>query len=323
MTVSITESDYQTLWQPQSLSPNSAPNSAMEVIKISTQWGQGQQQWFNLRQMDLLIQDYVFHQDLQVVRIEASPGCLEFGFQVLGGSYAARLPGESFIQDGPMPSRSLREHGGERVLQVDIHLESATLLSSFLPDQALSLPLRNLIERPGGQPFIHRGVTTVAMQLALRQLLDCPYQDIMGSMYRESKCWELIALKLEQLLAPQRIPPSPLTADDVDRIYAAQQILRQNWQQPPSLLRLARQVGLNDYKLKQGYRQVFGTTAFKDLWHYRMEQAAHLLLQGQYSIQEVALMVGYAKSSNFAAAFRQRFGLRPKEYQRQGGTKSV
>lgn len=277
-----------------------------------------------MRQMDLLIQDYVFHQDLQVLRTEATSGCLEFGFQVLGGSYAARSPGQSFIQDGPTLPRLFQEYAGEQVLQVDIHLESAILLQSFLPEQPLPPLLRALIEGDGEQPFTHTGPTTIAMQLALRQLLDCPYHGLMGHIYRESKCWELIALKLEQLMAPQpAVAASPLTADDVDRIYEARKVLQQNWQNPPSLVGLARQVGLNDYKLKQGFRQVFGTTAFRDLWHYRMERAATLLLEQQYSVTEVSRLVGYAKASNFAAAFRKRFGLSPKQYQRQRGTNSV
>ncbi|WP_334970484.1 hypothetical protein [Nostoc sp.] len=42
---------------------------------------------------------------------------------------------------------------------------------------------------------------------------------------------------------------------------------------PPSLITLARQVGLNDCTLKRGFRQVFGIIAYDCLHHYRMERS--------------------------------------------------
>ncbi|WP_238393438.1 helix-turn-helix transcriptional regulator [Myxacorys almedinensis] len=86
---------------------------------------------------------------------------------------------------------------------------------------------------------------------------------------------------------------------------------------PPSLLALARQVGLNDCKLKQGFQQVFHTTAFGYLRHYRMERARQLLMDSEVSIEQVAKMVGYSDRSRFAAAFRKEFGVNPKTYQLQ------
>jgi len=48
---------------------------------------------------------------------------------------------------------------------------------------------------------------------------------------------------------------SPLRLADIERIHEARDILISNMQNPPSLFNLARQVGLNDTKLKRGFRQ--------------------------------------------------------------------
>lgn len=77
---------------------------------------------------------------------------------------------------------------------------------------------------------------------------------------------------------------------------------------------LARQVNLNDYKLKVGFKSVFGTTVFGCLHQHRMETAQQLLSQGHLNVKEVAQQVGYASQSRFAAAFRKQFGLNPKAY---------
>ena len=135
-------------------------------------------------------------------------------------------------------------------------------------------------------------------------------------MYLECKCLELIALKLEQI--QQRTRPAKkaclLNPDDVERIQIARDILLENAQHPPTLVALARQVSLNDYKLKVGFRQVFGTTVFGYLHRYRMEQAHRLLTEQRMNVKEVAQAVGYANQSRFASAFRKQVGLNPKTY---------
>lgn len=84
--------------------------------------------------------------------------------------------------------------------------------------------------------------------------------------------------------------------------------------QPPSLINLARQVGLNDCTLKRGFRQVFGKTAFGYLHDYRLEQARQLLQERELNISEVAHTIGFASRSYFAAAFRKKFGVSPRDY---------
>jgi AraC-like DNA-binding protein len=178
--------------------------------------------------------------------------------------------------------------------------------------------LRSHLEEIGQRYRYGLGATNSAMQLALQQLLNCPYHGFTKQLYLESKAMELIALRLEQLkeqvldFNPPSNLPDRLQGDDIDRIHHARDILVDNLDDPPSLLELARQVGLNDYKLKRGFRYCFGTTAFGYLHDYRMEQARQLLLERQMQVNEVARAVGYASRSSFATAFRKKFGVSPK-----------
>ncbi len=76
-------------------------------------------------------------------------------------------------------------------------------------------------------------------------------------------------------------------------------------------MELSRRVNLNDFKLKKGFRQVFGTSVFGYLRQVRMEQARMLLEQARMNVTQVALNVGYANPSHFAAAFKGQFGINP------------
>jgi AraC-like DNA-binding protein len=143
----------------------------------------------------------------------------------------------------------------------------------------------------------------------------------------ESKSVELLTLWLDQAISDERsdetFPPqssrSPrLPSNDlVDRIYRAKELLSQQLDNPPSLMTLARQVGLNDCTLKRGFKQLLGVTAFAYLHHCRMEQARSLLMENQQSVMAIAQAVGYTNHSAFSAAFRKKFGISPRAMQGQ------
>jgi AraC-like DNA-binding protein len=105
--------------------------------------------------------------------------------------------------------------------------------------------------------------------------------------------------------------PDKISPSDLDRLYQAKEILLQDLENPPSLLELAQQVGLNDYKLKAGFRQVFGTTVFGYLHQQRMQRAYDLLTSSDLNVTEVANQVGYTSLSAFSSAFKKFFKVSP------------
>ncbi|MFG6102226.1 AraC family transcriptional regulator [Leptothoe sp. EHU-05/26/07-4] len=181
-------------------------------------------------------------------------------------------------------------------------------------------PLRQLAQGKAVDSF-HQSLnhTTPMMQQILQLLLDCPYRGAVKRMYLESKVLELLALQFHHLSKVQRsdLVSPKLRSGDIERLQLARDILRQKFNDPPSLLELARQVGLNDYKLKRGFRQVFDTTVFGYVHACRMEQAQHLLCDRGLRIADVAERVGYASPSRFCHAFKRHTDLTPSDYRRQ------
>jgi AraC-like DNA-binding protein len=175
--------------------------------------------------------------------------------------------------------------------------------------------LQPLLERDHPPRFhLPVGKITLTMQTILSQLLNAPYQGMVQRIYLESKVLELLALQLAEILETEQNRQSliNLKASDIERIYHAKDILISQYDNPPTLLDLARRVGVNDNKLKLGFREVFGTTVFGYLHNYRMEMAQMLLQEGQQSVAEVASHVGYSNPGHFAAAFKRKFGMSPK-----------
>lgn len=163
------------------------------------------------------------------------------------------------------------------------------------------------------------------IQTILDQLQNCPYSGPMGQYYLEGKAIELIAICWYGMDQTQdmELRATQLKKADIDKLYQAKEILRHTQSCPPGLLELARQVGLNDFKLKAGFKELFGTTVFGYIREERMNTARMLLEQGQTNVSETALMVGYSNMSHFSALFRKTFGFNPSEVSKKERSRIV
>jgi AraC-like DNA-binding protein len=106
--------------------------------------------------------------------------------------------------------------------------------------------------------------------------------------------------------------PTGIRPRDVNSIYEARDYLTQHYRNPPKIPELARMVGLNQTKLKAGFREVTKLTIYSYITKCRMERAADLLLNGNYGIAEVAYEVGYDYPANFTSAFKKFYGKLPR-----------
>lgn len=79
---------------------------------------------------------------------------------------------------------------------------------------------------------------------------------------------------------------------------------------------LARLVGLSPTALKSCFKGVYGMPPYTYLRTYRMERAAEMLRQGELSVSDIAVTVGYGSPSKFTAAFKALMGVTPSAYRR-------
>lgn len=133
----------------------------------------------------------------------------------------------------------------------------------------------------------------------------------------QAKILELLSAQLEQFDAVYKQDPSSsfLKSRDIDKIYLAKTFIEENMQTPCSLIELSRKVGLNDFKLKKGFKEIFGSTVFNYLTDFRMERAM-LLLKQKKTVSEVASEVGYKNPQHFTVAFKKKFGILPSNMNR-------
>lgn len=276
--------------------------------------------------------DEQFHHDLNVQAIHDDFQVLAFRFYlsghhtVISPSGIANVPidyaeigGNSYLFYLPELEEIEQHHAGDFLSKVTIDVD-LDFIRTFTADwDSIPPSIRPAIESDVAPQF-HRlaGKLTPAMRIAIQQMRQMPYQGTIARMYLESKALELVVLQLAQLTEAERGKQSglKLKPNDIERIYQAKALLDRDYCDPLSLLDLAKQVGVNDCKLKQGFRQLFGTTVFGYLHHQRMEQARELLQDDKLNVGAVANAVGYATQGRFAAAFKRKFGTTPSECRR-------
>lgn len=160
----------------------------------------------------------------------------------------------------------------------------------------------------------------VRREITALMLLDNEAEPLRG-IRLESKSLELLALCIEQLFMDRTLAESAAYSElgraDRQKILQARDIVCARLSAPPSLLELARLVGLNDYKLKLGFRQMFGQSVYGYLRDQRMEIAWGALKRGECNVSQAATLVGYTNFSHFATAFRKRYGMNPSRLSRQ------
>ncbi|WP_414550064.1 helix-turn-helix transcriptional regulator [Anabaena sp. CCY 0017] len=271
----------------------------------------------NFEYPEIYDHDYYGNEDYPMTLVFRSTGVLKE--QIFGiNEDACEHPGESYLFYYPAGTREIETRMPGRNISVRIRLEPHLVrLLSKGQEEYLPCLLKPCLETDAPPPFYQSlGKMTPAMHIALHQLLNCPVQGMMRRTYIEAKTLELITLQFAQMLqdcTPQRQLIN-FKGDDYERIYQARDILIKSISNPPSLINLARQVGLNDFKLKQGFRQIFGATVFGYLHNYRLEQARQLLENGEIKVGDVMHKVGWRDRKHFAAAFRKKFGLNPRDF---------
>jgi AraC-like DNA-binding protein len=151
-------------------------------------------------------------------------------------------------------------------------------------------------------------------KIIIEQILRCRYNKDIRRLYIESKAYELLAYCMDALQNELRSNAFSLSKTDIENLKTAREIVDNHISNPITLAKLSRMVYLNEYKLKTGFKALFGKPVYTYLLDKRLEYARLLLEKRTFHVYEVAEMTGYSDSSSFSKAFFKRYGYRPIEH---------
>ncbi|HHG85947.1 MAG TPA: AraC family transcriptional regulator, partial [Bacteroidetes bacterium] len=104
---------------------------------------------------------------------------------------------------------------------------------------------------------------TLAMRQAIQRIIQCNYSGEMQRLFLLSKSLELLVLTAEShTITPSKKSKFIANGADRKKIYEVRELLDLRLDSPPNLNEISRLVGINEYKLKGGFKEVFQTTVF-------------------------------------------------------------
>jgi AraC-like DNA-binding protein len=246
---------------------------------------------------------------------------LQFHFTLKGLSRLVFNEG-NYVLNNP-ENHSLMFYNPQRDLPIRMDLDPNTwavsMVISIKKFHALfsteSDSISFLSEENAGQKYYKDGQISPSMAIILNQLMHFNLNASIQKLYFRGKAYELLSHYFNQS-ADGDVEQCPFLVDatNVAKIKKAKDVIISRMSEPPSLQELSEIAGISLRKLKEGFKQIYGTTVYQFLFDYKMEFSRRLLESGESNVNEVGLKVGYSTASHFISAFKKKYGTTPKKY---------
>ncbi|GAA3622763.1 helix-turn-helix transcriptional regulator [Flavivirga jejuensis] len=103
-----------------------------------------------------------------------------------------------------------------------------------------------------------------------------------------------------------------LSINDVDKVKQAYNIIINNPAKDfPNLKDFALQIGTNEFKLKFGFKKLYGTSVHQFLISERLRKSILLVQYSELSLKRIANLTGFKSYPHFCRTFKKRFEFTP------------
>jgi len=121
-------------------------------------------------------------------------------------------------------------------------------------------------------------------------------------------------MQRKKKIAGYEQPISRTKLYDVPAIELARSIIEKDPVSHIHIPMLADKAGINEFKLKVGFRELFQTSPYQYRLRLCLEKAKLLLEETDDTIDQIASKVGFDTYNGFSTAFKKAFSIAPTEY---------
>ena len=194
-----------------------------------------------------------------------------------------------------------------RGCRATIHWPYTSLLAEDFPETVVS---SNLFE------FDRQRLTCAGGNASVDMMLNW-----LGARHGEDLVTELLDhFGLERLRGPtdhQRVPLSARIGGGQPKLTEAVSLMEANYEEPLPTEEIARLVGVSRRQLERLFKQYLNSLPSRYYLELRLSRARHLLQQTSQSILQIGLSCGFSSGPHFSSAYRNHFGVTPREQRSQ------
>lgn len=209
------------------------------------------------------------------------------------------------------------DKGRTRFLCIEIdrnkYLEKIKCEIKYMPDSLEEVFLDANCEKQ----FLFHHQYLHSIHEAAIQILDNEFEGLVRRTFTEASALDIISHQILQYVNDSEENIRKIQQVDVESLKEARELIRSNLKDGITIKELSRKVGLNQNKLKYGFKQVFGETINGFLVKVRLDRARLLIAANEMPLRQIAEEVGYENKSFFARKFRERYGVLPSEFRKE------
>ena len=200
--------------------------------------------------------------------------------------------------------------------RIPIHSVSIEIFPAFYEDFLKTHYPEDFFDLPTAFQSVDQATDFPAMSKLLFELENYRGEGISAALFYEAKVTEAIALVVDAWIKQSKKKEHPLSAEDQAGLQNVASYIADHYAFDLPLSRLASIACMSESKLKGCFKRQFGCTVTRYIQARRMSQAEHLLIDTDFTMGQIAQMIGYTTSSRFAELFKKSTGILPIEYRK-------
>lgn len=272
--------------------------------------------WVYARQdlFDIKIHDFFFHTD-QCLDM-AIPPCISIQrYDSISGEeldpYRRLSAGDIQTIVGGKPRYRALIHK-----RIPIHAVGIEILPAYYEDLLKKQYPDLYFDLPAAFQSVDQATDFPAMSKLLFEIENYRGDGAAAALFYEAKVTEAIALVVDAWKRQSQAAARPLSAEDLVRLQNVVSYIADHYAFELPLERLASIACMSESKLKSCFKRQFGCSVTQYIQGRRMSQAEHLLIHTDFTMGQIAQMIGYTTSSRFAELFKKSTGILPIEYRK-------
>ena len=287
-----------------------------ETISTKAHFGKMIFQHFKGEGFDVWYSNYFITRNTKIIGRADTP-LFELHIQFLnqfhnewdGVSKGLLRPYQYNITYAPHINNTVNFIGGHSYHTFDIHFSLEFLQRFARGSSVLNRFLDKVTKsQPSNISPIDRFLTPEMIKI-VNEILKRDLNDGLNYFFIESMVKLLLTLVLDEVSGNHPLAPLILSNDDIEKLHKIKTIILTDFEEKQTLAKLSRMVAMNEYKMKKGFKYLFGTTIFECRRSAKMEQAKDLLLNTNGLIEDIAYGAGFGHPSNFQKAFKRHFNF--------------
>ena len=305
----LMESSFRPVPGGESLRPTGSTWQLSPELGSGRYWLYAQKDLF-----DIKIHDFYFHDDF-VLHFDIPEGISITRYDSISGE---ELNPYRRLSAGSIQTFVGGKQNYKAIIhkRIPIHSVGIEVFPAYYEDYLKMQYPDEYFDLPAAFQCVDQAADFPAMSKLLFEIENYRGEGAAAALFYEAKVTEAVALVVDNQKKQAAKKAHPLSPEDIAGLENVAGYIADHYAFDIPLSRLASIACMSESKLKTCFKRQFGCSVTQYIQGRRMSQAEHLLIHTDFTMGQIAQMIGYTTSSRFAELFKKSTGILPLAYRK-------